>query len=180
MINNRQARYIVNRDFHMVNGHALINHGRLMYDFGLTRQEAQHQQRERFSTEQNAAMAFALMYNQRSRDEGEEFAASINRHSDGRFSFSGVTSSLAPGNTQCVDSVNLPIFPNTVATIHTHWAWYHARCFTQKDLDLYLHMMVEDNRPLNHYVVNRQGTVRFVSPVSNNTAFSRPRTVFAI
>lgn len=144
-IGDVEETYRLGRDFRMVNERAIIDHTRLMEDFGLTQIQATHRTGDRFTRIEDAAMAFGLMFYQRSLDERQEWGASIRKNADGTYSFTGVTNSLTSTLTWRRRDATLDNLmdwershvvihgiqrPDVVATIHTHWAHLATREFT--------------------------------------------------
>ncbi|MCL1809746.1 MAG: hypothetical protein FWG42_08320 [Clostridiales bacterium] len=81
--------YVVGNEIRIVNGKALVKASRLMAEFSLTETQATHQPGNRFAREEDAAMAFGLMYLEKARREQQEYGASIDKwHPTGELSFS--------------------------------------------------------------------------------------------
>jgi len=99
-----------------------------MTDFGLDITESTHQEGDKFSRKEDLTLAFGLKYHERSKKERQEYAATIEKDSDGNYSFVGVTSSSMfaknPFNMTMEERTYFELSTygeNAVGHIHTHW-----------------------------------------------------------
>ena len=122
-------------DYRIINGKSVIDNSILMNDFGLDEMQSTHQPDSyEFSREEDAALAFGLKYGQRSKDERQEYGATINKDSNGNYCFADVSNSNISATLQgkSIDEgskdtdplrnqVAIKLSENSVAMIHTHW-----------------------------------------------------------
>jgi hypothetical protein len=175
----------------IVNGRMLVDSDKFGEYFGITDQELlTHQAGDKFESEDDAVMAFGLMYHQRSKDERQEYGAVVDKDSNGKFSFENVTNSTASAaaNGMSIDpdsddhdrlrnTVN-PIYNSTsVASIHTHWR-------SDGNLNFSNPGDYGEPRGVNHmYLVNRNGEVYYSersTKKGNINGFSLGKKIFKI
>jgi len=163
----------------IVEGKSVIDHSVLMNDFGLTESQSTHLAGDKFDSEKHAVMAFGMMYHQRSKNEQQEYGASIEKNSDGTYGFANVVWSFKDGNTQDNMSVNLSITNNSVGVIHTHWHPRGSLSFSPGDTEAAKNLL-NNGRPLNWYLINRNAEVKRMTPNSKKTGYNNAKTWFKI
>jgi len=157
----------------IINGKSVIDSNILLRDFKLgDRENSIHMAGDKFDDPDHAAMAFGFMYGERSKRERQEYAASIDKDSDGKFSFNGVTNSSMfakdPNNMTDAERnhFQLSYTANSVGHIHTHW---------RSDGNLNFSNPEDYNGASSQtqfmYLVNRNGEIYFSyrSKISQNT-----------
>jgi hypothetical protein len=181
MPNARSVTYNAGWDFKIVNGKALIPSGRLMSDFGLTAEQVRHEAGDPFSRQEDAVMAFALMYHPVSMSEGQEYSANIDKRPDGSFTFDNIMNSamrvgkpveqLSRNERNIVD-----LWPNenTVGLVHTHWHPRGHLGFSPDDLKIARAQLRLGNHTGDWYLVNRRGEVKHLTPNARGTNFVTP------
>ena len=177
--------YVVGHGVSIVNGQVIINRGALMYDFGLTIQQASHNPGDRFTTKESAVMAFALMYHPLSMRERQEYSASIDRMFDGSFTFANIMNSAMHAGRPLENltmrqrnTVGVTFNENTVGIIHTHWNPTGSLRFTDGDMNLARTHLRAGTYTGDWFLVNRNGRVRYITPNARNTNFEREATLF--
>ena len=155
-----EKTYKVGTDITIINKKSVIDNSVLMRDFDLSEKASTHQAGDYdFSREEDAALAFGLKYNNKSKSGGEEYGASINESSDGKYSFANVVHSKAQDHGN-VHQVNIPCNSNTVAIVHIHWGNSEPRG-SYSDPEDYVAV---DTYGLNAYLINIKSELLVVKP----------------
>ena len=118
-----------------INGRLIVDSGALAADLNkkagkqiITDEQLRHQENDNFSSTDDAALAFALMFQQKSIDEKQEYGATINKNKDSIFKLTNITNSAETAKKDVVDldafertEVYIKQNISTVSSIHTHW-----------------------------------------------------------
>jgi hypothetical protein len=175
-----------NGGIRIVNGKALIQQEKLYNDLkhlGIKKEQLVHKAGDKFSKQDDAALAFALMYHNTSLQDQQEYGAVIAYDSAGKYySFVNVTNSTETAakfnlsidnfrNEVVIDRNNMPTGFRAVASIHTHWDPNGSLEFSliRHNDDYFGDYVVETLNSM--YLVNRDGEVRYTErSASNNYA----------
>jgi len=163
-------------DFKIINQKAIINAGRLMDDFNLTSEQVMHKAGDPFRRKEDAAMAFALMYHPTSKQEMQEYSASIDRMQDGTFTFTNVMSSAMTAGKKLdylTDierrNVDYAYKANSVGIIHTHWHPQGNVGFSSQDMSEAKNLQKTGDYTGSWYLVNKYFEVKVLMPYIKHT-----------
>ena len=165
-LNGITKTYKVGEDIHIVEGRSIIQKGKLMLDFQIQYEcDASHESMDIFPREIDAVLAFSYTYLNTSKNERQEYSASIN-YADGNYYFSGVYNSAKTANIPLKDLtsherkvVSVLHVENSIANIHIHWK--NASNFSHKD-----RKSETATQPM--YLVNKAGDIYYTSKANGD------------
>lgn len=150
----------------IINGKSVIDSQILKEDFNLTNSQATHQEGDRFSSEQDAVLAFSLKYHQKSKKERQEYDAAINVDENGKYYFSNVVSSAGryrkkPNALTYEERLPTTYNVGNIGNIHTHWDTSQSLGFSSQDNTNMIMNYHKINKSRSNYVVSPYGKVYF-------------------
>ncbi|MDO4299811.1 MAG: RHS repeat-associated core domain-containing protein [Clostridia bacterium] len=176
-IKNKIKTYSVGNDkaqVRVVNGRAIIDNNILKNDFSLFNIQTLHIEGDLFDSEEDAALAFALMYYPKSMSEEQEYGALI-KERDGKYIFDDVSNSMLSEKNK--NHVTLSLTNDTTAIIHIHWQNVkYAGDFSYADD----YMGMEKKRK-NMYLVNAVKEIKYTESNSGPLIFgyTKSKTLFS-
>ena len=166
-----------------INDRLIIDSGALSVALNgmISDEDLRHQAGDEFDSEKDAVLAFALKYHDISLSEQQEYGASIDKLSNGKFTFTNVVSSSSTWGISAEElndtqrnSVNLSFDDNTVGVVHTHWREGGNLLFSYPQ-----DYKIVDQGRYRAYLVTRLGEVFVCWPKGTND-HEYPTQIFSI